>query len=81
MNYLAKTTEEYNQKAFHAQQAVIRVEAEKEALAEELRRVRDRNAMAMKLHQEVERREEVERRLVEVERENHELQKQKEVSV
>ena len=80
MNYLAKTTEEYNQKAFHAQQDVKRVEAEKEALMEELRRVRDRNAMAMRLQQEVERREEAEGRLVEVEREKHELQKQKEVS-
>ena len=80
MNYLAKTTEEYNQKSFHAQQDVKRVEAEKEALVEELRRVRDRNAMAMRLQQEVERREEAEGRLVEVEREKHELQKQKEVS-
>ena len=56
MTYLAKTTEECNQKAFRAEQDLVRVGREKEALAEELQRVRDHNMMAARLQQEVEQR-------------------------
>ena len=80
MNYLAKTSEEYNQKAFLAEQNLKRVEREKEALAEELQKVRDHNVMAARLQQAMEWREEMERRLMEVQGEKQELQKQKEVS-
>ena len=80
MNYLAKTSEENNQKAFLAEQNLKRVEREKEALAEELQKVRDHNVMAARLQQAMEWREEMERRLMEVQGEKQELQKQKEVS-
>ena len=80
MTYLAKTTEECNQKAFRAEQDLVRVGREKEALAEELQRVRDHNMMAARLQQEVEQREEMERRLIEMQQEKQRLQKQKEVS-
>ena len=80
MNYLAKTSEECNQKAFLAEQNLMRVEREKEALAEELQKVRDHNVMAARLQQAMEWREEMERRLTEVQGEKQELQKQKEVS-
>ena len=80
MTYLAKTTEECNQKAFRAEQDLVRVGREKEALVEELQRVRDHNMMAARLQQEVEQREEMERRLIEMQEEKQQLQKQKEVS-
>ena len=80
MTYLAKTTEECNQKAFRAEQDLMRVGREKEALAEELQRVRDHNMMAARLQQEVEQREEMERRLIEIQGEKQQLQKQSEVS-
>ena len=80
MNYLAKTSEENNQKAFLAEQNLKRVEREKETLAEELQKVRDHNVMAARLQQAMEWREEMERRLMEVQGEKQELQKQKEVS-